>query len=98
MDPVATELESTIDLPWGEAGLLPLALPPAWRSEAEVVQPDVGGAIGDYPEALARVLDAPGGTYWAKLIAFMREEMLLHGMISPEDLDLFRRTRALLGF
>jgi len=38
------------------------------------------------------LLDAPGGTYWTKVVAFMREEMLLHGMISPEDLELFHRT------
>ena len=38
------------------------------------------------------LLDAPGGTYWKKVVAFMREEMLLHGMISPEDLELFHLT------
>jgi len=38
------------------------------------------------------LLDAPGVTYWPKLIEFMRSEMLGHGMISPEDLNLFHVT------
>lgn len=38
------------------------------------------------------LLDAPGGTYWTKMMAFMREEMLEPGMISPEDLQLFCAT------
>src|SRR5262245_2324955 len=38
------------------------------------------------------LLDAPGGEYWRKLVDFMRTEMLGHGMISPEDLNLFYLT------
>src|SRR4051812_39889717 len=61
MDPASNEPDVPIDLPWGQLGILPLEMPPAWRSGVEVVRPDVDGAIDDYPEALARALDAPEG-------------------------------------
>jgi hypothetical protein len=45
-------------LPWGCNEQLVLELPPEWAS-AEVVWPDLSGAIADYPTALQRALDAP---------------------------------------
>src|SRR5262249_484866 len=47
-------------LPWGVGGSLPLALPPLWPA-ADIVWPDVAGAIPDYSAALTRALDAPEG-------------------------------------
>jgi uncharacterized protein (TIGR00730 family) len=38
------------------------------------------------------LVDAPGGVYWKKWLDFVREEMVEGGMISPEDLNLFRVT------
>ena len=38
------------------------------------------------------MLDEPGGDYWAAADAFIREQLLAKGLISPEDLCLFRRT------
>jgi predicted Rossmann-fold nucleotide-binding protein len=38
------------------------------------------------------LVDAPGGTYWKKLIGFMQDEMLANGMISSDDLKLFYLT------
>jgi uncharacterized protein (TIGR00730 family) len=39
-------------------------------------------------------LDAPGGTYWKNWLAFVRGNLLADGMISPEDLSLFRVTES----
>ncbi len=38
------------------------------------------------------LVDAPGGTYWKRLIDFMQGEMLGQGMISEEDVRLFHVT------
>jgi uncharacterized protein (TIGR00730 family) len=38
------------------------------------------------------LIDAPGGGYWRKWLGLVREEMVETGMISPEDLSLFRLT------
>ena len=37
-------------------------------------------------------LDAPGGTYWKALHAFINEQLLQGGMISEEDLNLYKVT------
>jgi len=37
-------------------------------------------------------LDAPGGTFWRDWLTSIRDNLLAGGMISPEDLDLFRVT------
>ncbi|MBC8353889.1 MAG: TIGR00730 family Rossman fold protein [Planctomycetes bacterium] len=37
-------------------------------------------------------LDAPGGTYWESLNQFINEQLLQGGMISPEDLQLYKVT------
>lgn len=37
-------------------------------------------------------LDPPGGTFWARLHEFIVERMLGDGMISPEDLSLYKLT------
>jgi uncharacterized protein (TIGR00730 family) len=37
-------------------------------------------------------LDAPGGTYWESWFAYVREHLLVPGLISDEDLALFRVT------
>jgi hypothetical protein len=54
------ESSTRIEIPWGVGGRLPLQLPPSW-SAAEVVWPDLTGAIADYPAALEHALDAPEG-------------------------------------
>jgi len=38
------------------------------------------------------LVDAPGGVYWRRWADFVREQMVETGMISPEDLNLFRLT------
>ena len=38
------------------------------------------------------LLDVPGGDYWHSWQCFLREQMLARGLISPDDLDLFRIT------
>ena len=38
------------------------------------------------------LVDAPGGTYWSTWLDFVREHMAETGMISPEDMTLFRVT------
>lgn len=38
------------------------------------------------------LVDAPGGSYWRKWLDFVREHMAETGMISPEDMTLFRVT------
>jgi len=37
-------------------------------------------------------LDAPGGDYWSSFDRFIRDELLGDGMISAEDLSLYKRT------
>jgi uncharacterized protein (TIGR00730 family) len=37
-------------------------------------------------------LDAPGGTFWRDWLAYIKNNLLAGGMISPEDLSLFRVT------
>ena len=41
------------------------------------------------------LVDAPGHGYWRKWLDFVREQMAETGMISPEDLTLFRVTDSL---
>jgi uncharacterized protein (TIGR00730 family) len=38
------------------------------------------------------LLDQPGGSYWSALDGFVREKMLRQGMVSEEDLFLYRMT------
>ena len=38
------------------------------------------------------LLDAPGGNYWSAMDEFIRAQLLQKGMISPEDLHLYRVT------
>src|ERR671931_442154 len=38
------------------------------------------------------LLDVPGGEYWLHWEQFLRVQLLAQGLISPEDLDLFRVT------
>ena len=49
-----------IAIPWNGREPLALELPPTWPA-AEVTWPDLGGALDDYPAALARALDDPRG-------------------------------------
>jgi len=50
-----------IEFPWGGRGeTLSLAPPPAWPP-ADVIRPDLSGALADYPAALDAALDAPEG-------------------------------------
>ncbi len=55
-----TERAEALAVPWGERDQLTLNLPEAWP-EADVIWPEVGGAIDDYEEALIRALDQPRG-------------------------------------
>jgi hypothetical protein len=45
---------------------------------------------GKAPLVPVVLLDEPGGTYWKAVEALIRREMADAGMISPEDLNLFR--------
>ena len=54
--PTAFECE----IPWGEATRLRLQPPGDW-SVADVFQPDLSGAVADYPASLREALDAPWG-------------------------------------
>ena len=38
------------------------------------------------------MIDAPGGTYWKHFETYVRRELLEPGLISPEDMSLFRIT------
>ena len=38
------------------------------------------------------LLEVPGGTYWRAWERFIREEVLARGLISADDLDLYRIT------
>lgn len=38
------------------------------------------------------LVDTPGGTYWSAFYSFFKEQLLGHGLISPEDLGLVRVT------
>ncbi len=38
------------------------------------------------------LLDEPGGEYWSSLQTFIRDQLLNRGMISPEDLSLYKIT------
>lgn len=38
------------------------------------------------------LIDAPGGTYWQTFLAFLKEHLLSHELISPNDLSLLRAT------
>ncbi len=37
-------------------------------------------------------IDVPGGTYWQSWLGFIKEEFIKNGLISPEDLSLFKVT------
>ena len=41
------------------------------------------------------LVDVPGGVYWKRWVDFVREQMVETGMISPEDMNLFRVTDSL---
>jgi hypothetical protein len=58
--PTPIEARSALVLPWGDRDGLGLELPPSWPA-ADVVWPDLDGAISDYPAALGRALDGPAG-------------------------------------
>jgi hypothetical protein len=38
------------------------------------------------------LLDEPGGDYWSTLETFIKNQLLAKGLISPEDLHLYKRT------
>ncbi|MDR3619676.1 MAG: lactate racemase domain-containing protein [Paludisphaera borealis] len=49
-----------IEAPWGADGVLRLEFPDDWRVGREsVFEPDLAGAVADYPSALEAALDAP---------------------------------------
>jgi hypothetical protein len=58
MSVMPTGTRAPIVVPWGSRDRLELELPPDWPP-AEVVWPDLDGAIDDYAAALGRALDAP---------------------------------------
>ena len=60
MPPTSIDSSAAIAIPWGDAGRITLELPPAWPA-ADVVWPDLAGAIEDYPGALGAALDALEG-------------------------------------
>lgn len=38
------------------------------------------------------LLDVPGGTYWHSWLAFLQDELVTGGLVSPDDVDLFTIT------
>ena len=60
MPPTSIDSSAAIAIPWGDAGRITLELPPGWP--ADVVWPDLTGAIEDYPGALSGALDALEGS------------------------------------
>jgi hypothetical protein len=52
---------TSIPIPWGERKRLDVTLPPALAKRVGVIEPDVSGALDDYPAALAGALDDPEG-------------------------------------
>src|SRR4051794_39684643 len=60
MPPTSIDSSAAIAIPWGDAGQITLELPRAWPA-ADVVWPDLRGAIEDYPGALNGALDALEG-------------------------------------
>jgi hypothetical protein len=56
----SAEPETAIAIPWGPRESLVLEPPADWPA-ADVVRPDLGGVIDDYPAALGRALDEPVG-------------------------------------
>jgi uncharacterized protein (TIGR00730 family) len=74
------------------------------ESDAVVLFPGGFGTHDEAFEALTLVqtgkthifpivmVDEPGGSYWARWLAFIREGLLENGYISPQDLHLFRIT------
>src|SRR5262249_32741660 len=50
---------------------------------------------GKQPVLPIVLVDENGGTYWKRLLGFIREELLGKGMISAEDLGVFRVTEDL---
>ncbi|MBI2891087.1 MAG: TIGR00730 family Rossman fold protein [Nitrospirae bacterium] len=40
------------------------------------------------------LMDTPGGTYWSRLVEWLRAEVLSRGMIAAEDLHLFKLVRS----
>ena len=41
------------------------------------------------------LVDVPGGTFWEKWLTFVKEDMLVHGLVSPEDFHFFKMTHDL---
>ena len=56
----ASSTKTRLELPWGREAPLVLGMPDHWLI-LDVVQPDLSTALGDYPGALGRALDDPGG-------------------------------------
>ena len=71
----------TVCLPWTPEGTLDEAL--------EVLTLLQTGKRDIVPVVL---LDAPGGSYWSALDQFIQDALLAGGMISPEDLHLYKVT------
>jgi hypothetical protein len=42
-------------------------------------------------------LDAPRGTYWKTLAQYVNDHLLRRGLISEEDLSLFKTTTSITG-
>ena len=70
-------------------------------AEGFVIFPGGFGTLDELFEALTliqtgKILDFPvvlvGNAYWADALGWMRDELLDHGMISPEDVELLRVT------
>jgi hypothetical protein len=63
-----TDAPPPLTVPWGREGSLTLAWPGGWPAPL-VFEPDLSGAIADYPAALTRALDEPiGGPPLAELV------------------------------
>ena len=66
-----------------------VALPGGFGTQDETFELFTLQQTGKSVPAPVVLLDVPGGTYWHRWRAFVTEELVANGLVSPGDLDLF---------